>query len=234
MASDFSISAQGAKEMRDTLNAFARDLGRDAMDAVRFGSYQLTRSLNPRTRKPRAPGAPKVRLATQADMEELSTRIQMPPMWKHSPEAWRGYLRTLGGKAYVAESDRPRDNGFRYNDSWNIEKYDKKELRQRMKYARSGLAKASWRWLGSKAKSKSGAAKLDASGNIAAIVQQRCAVHVSEAEKAITITNRLGYIRAALTSQNAVEEALHAATMSVLGYMEKTLDRKLQKAGLAR
>lgn len=227
---EISLDRSGEIEIKRALEFFQLSLRKDVRQAVKKGAYEASRSLIARTKPTsrKSYRGPEIALATQADADALATRIKTPAHWHGTPDSFRHYVQTLAGAAYIARSDRPKDNGYRRNDIWRKDKYSKSELKKKLAYRYAGLAKTSWRWCANK--TKGGRAALNANGDIVGIAAANCAVRPSPDGLEIVITNRLGYIRSALTSPSAVNDALRAAARSMIGQVRRQLEKRAARA----
>lgn len=223
----FNLS--GRRELERAITIFQTAMRKDAFNALRKAAYEASRSLIARTAE--AKKGPKIKIASQADLNTLAPMLGKPSAWKTSETQFRHYVRSLRGKAFVAVSDRPKDHGFRAKEIWKRERYSKQQIAERMAYKRRGLAKASWRWCSKK--SKSGAAVAEGNAKVKRSIRDNCAVHADQQRLRVVIANHLPYIRDALTSPTAVDAAMRAAANSMRAQAEKALAKRAKKAGLA-
>lgn len=227
MKIDFKLA--GARELTRALEHYQRAMRKDAFNALRKAAFETSRSLIARTDISKK--GPKVKVASKGNLEMLAPMMPKPKRWRTTETQFRHYVKTLGRRVYVAQSDRQKDKGYRAKAVWMRERFTKQEVTARMSYKRRGLAKASWRWCSKK--SKTGAAVADGNAKVKRSIRDNCAVHADMQKLRIVISNHLPYIRAALSSPSAIDQALRAAANSMRAQAEKALAKRAQKAGLA-
>ena len=228
--SEKAIRWTGRMELMRAIREFQLAANRDAFNALRKGAYEASRSLMARTRRSKM--GPSIAVARAKDTANLAERLVRAPWFQGDDVAWMNWIRSLKDQVYVARSDRPQDKGIRYRAYWPKDRISRADIRQRTRYNMRGLAKASWRWCASKAKSRAAAASQE-NEFVRNRVTDNCSVRADRETKTIIITNRLPYIRAALTSASAIDEALRAAAASMRGQAKKLLEKSKRKAGLA-
>ena len=227
MKVEFKLS--GGREIERALEHYQRAMRKDAFNALRKAAYEASRSLIARTNISKK--GPKIKVASKADLNTIAPMMRKPTAWKTTEMQFRHYVKSLKGQAFVAKSDRAKDNGYRAKAVWIRDRYTKQQVAARMAYQRRGLAKASWRWCSKK--SKTGAAVAEGNAKVKRSIRDNCAVRADLQQLRVVVSNHLPYIRAALTSPSAIDAALRAAANSMRAQAEQALAKRAQKAGLA-
>ena len=223
-----ALRVLGQHELKRAMAMFQRELGKSAKDAVKFAGYQVARSLGARTLV--AKKGPKIRLGTESDFVFLADNMRKPPSWPNEA-TWRNATRHMAHKAYVAVSDRPRDKeqrgGLRHMDYWRRDKVSKEEIKKQTQYGRRGLAKASWKWMEKKAKAGvsafSGSREEAEARGMTVEIPKGSHVRIDPDTNTLHISNCLKYIRSALKSPTAVEEAIRAGAAAMRQYVYRKL-----------
>lgn len=216
------IKVSGVSEVQRALEFFSKNMKNGAQRGVRTAGSFVAASLAKRTRKPHGRGAyPAFRLATEADADALAPHLPNNTGW--SEGRFRGYIRWLAGRAYVALADHPMPHGlpYRHLAMWDREEYALSDLKARYRYRNAGLAKKAWRWIGKAARAKSSSTGM---GGLANVVQQ------GGNRPAVTLVDRLRYSRTALDGDSAIEDALRAAGRRLVGMVQADMRRRAERA----